>query len=210
VIGLLAVVFGLAIGVLVWLDTPLDANRVSSPATVLANDRTAALSFTLSFMVSLGLFYGIALALTPDEAAAEIFGGRFDLELGLGGGLASALLGRYLVRNPGSLAYGLAGAVIGGLILPSAASTALALVTGILFGLAVGLTVCLARAWGAFAFTRLWLASRGRIPLEYMGFLDDAHRRGVLRQVGAVYQFRHARLQERLAVRGAKDPSRPL
>ena len=31
-----------------------------------------------------------------------------------------------------------------------------------------------------------------------MGFLDDAHRRGVLRQVGAVYQFRHIELQHRL------------
>jgi DNA-binding SARP family transcriptional activator len=206
VIGLLAVVFGLAIGVHVWLDTPLDANRVSSPATVLSNDRAATLSFTLSFMVSLGLFYGMALALTPEAAAAEVFDGRFDLELGLAGGLASALLGRYLVRNPGSVAYGLAGAVIGGLILPPAASPALAVVAGVGFGLAVGLTVCLARAWGAFAITRLWLASRGRIPLEFMGFLDDAHRRGVLRQVGAVYQFRHARLQERLAVRGNIDP----
>jgi hypothetical protein len=34
------------------------------------------------------------------------------------------------------------------------------------------------------------------------GFLDDACRRGVLRQVGAVYQFRHARLQAHLTDRG--------
>jgi len=27
----------------------------------------------------------------------------------------------------------------------------------------------------------------------------DAHRLGILRQVGAVYQFRHAQLQDRLA-----------
>jgi hypothetical protein len=32
-----------------------------------------------------------------------------------------------------------------------------------------------------------------------MAFLDDAYRRGVLRRAGAVYQFRHARLQDRLA-----------
>jgi hypothetical protein len=30
-------------------------------------------------------------------------------------------------------------------------------------------------------------------------FLEDAHRRGVLRQAGALYQFRHASLHDRLA-----------
>lgn len=32
-----------------------------------------------------------------------------------------------------------------------------------------------------------------------MPFLDDARTRGVLRTVGAVYQFRHATLQDHLA-----------
>jgi hypothetical protein len=32
-----------------------------------------------------------------------------------------------------------------------------------------------------------------------MRFLEDARERGVLRTVGPVYQFRHARLQDRLA-----------
>jgi hypothetical protein len=34
-----------------------------------------------------------------------------------------------------------------------------------------------------------------------MGFLNDAYKRGVLRQAGAVYQFRHIELQHRLATR---------
>jgi len=34
-----------------------------------------------------------------------------------------------------------------------------------------------------------------------MAFLADAHQRGVLRQAGAVYQFRHIELQHRLATR---------
>ncbi|WP_213008594.1 hypothetical protein [Paractinoplanes toevensis] len=54
-------------------------------------------------------------------------------------------------------------------------------------------------AWAEFDITRLYLAFRGRLPLRLMAFADDAHRRGVLRQVGAVYQFRHARLQAYLA-----------
>jgi hypothetical protein len=36
------------------------------------------------------------------------------------------------------------------------------------------------------------------LPWRLMAFLADAHRRGVLRQVGSVYQFRHIELQRRL------------
>jgi len=32
-----------------------------------------------------------------------------------------------------------------------------------------------------------------------MEFLEDARKRGVLRTIGPIYQFRHARLQDRLA-----------
>ena len=46
-----------------------------------------------------------------------------------------------------------------------------------------------------------WLAFRHRLPWSLMGFLADAHQRGVLRQVGVVYQFRHIDLQHRLATR---------
>ncbi|WP_394618876.1 DMT family transporter [Lentzea sp. JNUCC 0626] len=90
-------------------------------------------------------------------------------------------------------------ALIGGQVIRDVPDVAHAVAAGGLFGLAVGLSVCLSRAWGAFGCTRLWLAACGHIPVRFMTFLDDAHRRGVLRQVGAVYQFRHARLQERLA-----------
>jgi hypothetical protein len=34
-----------------------------------------------------------------------------------------------------------------------------------------------------------------------MTFLSDVHQRGVLRQAGAVYRFRHIDLQRRLATR---------
>jgi hypothetical protein len=38
-----------------------------------------------------------------------------------------------------------------------------------------------------------------------MGFLDDAHvHRGVLRQVGTIYQFRHLDLQRHLAQQAAR------
>lgn len=56
-------------------------------------------------------------------------------------------------------------------------------------------------AWPSYAIARIWLALRHRLPWQLMAFLADAHRRGVLRQAGAVYQFRHIELQHRLAAR---------
>ncbi|QXE33316.1 NACHT domain-containing protein [Streptomyces sp. GMY02] len=54
-------------------------------------------------------------------------------------------------------------------------------------------------AWGRFAVARIWLAGRGRLPWRLMAFLRDAHQRGVLRQTGGHYQFRHIELRDRLA-----------
>jgi NACHT domain len=53
--------------------------------------------------------------------------------------------------------------------------------------------------WGRYTLARTYLAARGRLPWAITAFLDDAHRLGVLRQVGAVYQFRHALLRDHLA-----------
>jgi hypothetical protein len=52
---------------------------------------------------------------------------------------------------------------------------------------------------GDFVLASAWLALRKRLPWAVMDFLDDAHSRGVLRQIGTIYQFRHALLQTRLA-----------
>lgn len=56
-----------------------------------------------------------------------------------------------------------------------------------------------ATAWVCYVDARLRLAALRRLPWRTTSFLDDAHRRGVLRQTGAVYQFRHIRLQQQLA-----------
>jgi NACHT domain-containing protein len=75
-----------------------------------------------------------------------------------------------------------------------------------LFGLAGGLPfISLGMgqdaAWLPFVLARGWLAMTHRLPWRLMSFLADAHHRGVLRQAGAVYQFRHIELQRRLAAR---------
>ncbi|MEV4279875.1 NACHT domain-containing protein [Actinoplanes xinjiangensis] len=62
-----------------------------------------------------------------------------------------------------------------------------------------------------FRLTHLRLVLGGRLPLRLARFLDDAHRkRAVLRRAGAVYQFRHALLQDHLALVQAADHTRDL
>ncbi|MFI7081954.1 NACHT domain-containing protein [Micromonospora sp. NPDC049903] len=57
-----------------------------------------------------------------------------------------------------------------------------------------------ARAYETYAEARLgsWLAGWG--PWNMLGFLGDAHARGVLRQSGAAYEFRHVRLLKHLVL----------
>ncbi|WP_157901148.1 NACHT domain-containing protein [Streptomyces davaonensis] len=68
-------------------------------------------------------------------------------------------------------------------------------------GLPVGVALALHHtAWGPYTVTRCHRARRWSLPFDTVAFLQDAHEhRGVLRQVGAVYQFRHLELQQRLA-----------
>ncbi|MFI7635868.1 hypothetical protein [Nonomuraea sp. NPDC049400] len=75
----------------------------------------------------------------------------------------------------------------------------LAAALGLVSGAVAGLTTGDHHAWliCTIAVTRLTL--RHQLPLRIMGFLDDAHRLGLLRAVGPVYQFRHAALRDHLA-----------
>jgi len=96
----------------------------------------------------------------------------------------------------GTLVIGLVGLGLG--------HTAYLLAVGLVFGLLVGLVVGPMQepAWVGFVVTARWLAFRGKLPWRIMGFLDDAHRLGLLRTAGSVHQFRHAELQDHLAKPG--------
>jgi transcriptional regulator with XRE-family HTH domain len=74
------------------------------------------------------------------------------------------------------------------------------LVVGVVGGIGGGLAGTLSlTAWGRWVvFARVWLPLTGRLPWAVPAFLEDAYRRGVLRRAGAVYQFRHARLEDHL------------
>jgi hypothetical protein len=56
----------------------------------------------------------------------------------------------------------------------------------------------------AVATTLAWV--RGRGPLRLLRFLEDARERQIIRRAGTVYEFRHARLQSRLAQGSAVRP----
>ncbi|MFH8371150.1 hypothetical protein [Streptomyces sp. NPDC018031] len=113
------------------------------------------------------------------------YGLLLGLVIGVGAGLAGGAAVRWLAPwLPPRLAAGHTGD------LPSA------LTSGVLGGLTIGFTH--SATWSA-ALACWQLRRRYGTPLRLLRFLDDAHRRGVLRTVGPVYQFRHARLRERLA-----------
>jgi hypothetical protein len=91
------------------------------------------------------------------------------------------------------------------LVIGSGYGITFGLANGIVPGLGAGLMVALGlgtmTAWGRWVvLARVWLPLTGRLPRDLNAFLDDAYyERGVLRQAGAVYQFRHARIQSHLS-----------
>jgi hypothetical protein len=106
------------------------------------------------------------------------------------------------------LVYGLGAGLMAGLLfgLATGLGTGLGLLFGLSGGLGIGLLLGLtySQVWpSSLALTQL--AMHWHTPLRLMKFLDDAHKRNVLRTAGPVYQFRHARLQDRLA--GARHGS---
>jgi len=102
-----------------------------------------------------------------------------------------------------AIGYSAVSAVLGGTTVGVGAT----LITGTWAGIDFAVIYAMVYAVAVYSFTaghtflvaRVCLVAGRRLPWQLPGFLDDAHRRGVLRQVGAVYQFRHARLQDRLA-----------
>ncbi|MDN3356818.1 NACHT domain-containing protein [Actinomadura sp. DC4] len=61
------------------------------------------------------------------------------------------------------------------------------------------IAVLVLSAWFRWVLTRVSLAGSGRLPWSLVRFLRDAHKLGLLRQVGGVYQFRHRSVRDRLA-----------
>jgi len=72
---------------------------------------------------------------------------------------------------------------------------------GFALGLVIWLAIALSHTWPQYLITTGWLAARGRLPWRLASLLVEACDLQILRQHGGAYQFRHARLQDRLASR---------
>ena len=155
-----------------------------------------------------GLATGLAAGFTGGLAVGLAGGLEGALAAALAGGLAVGLaLSRTAVRAVGlvaGLSIGLAFGLAFGLVVGFMGGPAIGLTVGLTAGLAAGLTLGPA---AGFMYSMTWpaslafaqLAATRRTPIRLMRFLEDARNRNVLRTVGPVYQFRHARLQDRLA-----------
>jgi hypothetical protein len=150
--------------------------------------------------IMFGLTVGLLLGLRqpPTEATSPLDAQslwrrerRFGLGLGFGLGLVIGLTGGLadgLVFGPGvGLVFGLTG--------------------GLVAGLGAGLVS--SATWAA-ALASAQLRRRGEAPARLLRFLEDARKRQILRTVGPVYQFRDARLQDRLAKACETTPEKEL
>lgn len=180
---------GLGLGLVVGLVVGLGLGLVALVAGLPAGELGFSLLIGLVYGLYLGIAGGLAAAWKADEpdltisshpATLQALDRRAFLAIGLAAGLAGPAAG---------LVLGLGAGIGPGLGLGFAVWVA----AGLAFGLKQ-------TAWGHFAMARTYLAVRHHAPWDLMAFLQDAHeQRGVLRQIGPVYQFRHIDLQHHLA-----------
>jgi hypothetical protein len=175
--------------------------KVFGPAPGLTAGVTASIALGLSSGLSEGnghpVWSGIAVALVFG-LSAWVFVGLFQpaqdkLVVSPQLLLDRDRVGCLVVAATAGIAFGV---VYGAALGPLFGAIALASLT-----ISVAVTVSM---WGAFSVSRVWLALAEKMPIRIMIFLDEAYRRGVLRQVGGSYQFRHTELKEALLASARK------
>jgi hypothetical protein len=179
----------------------------SQVGTGVAAGAAAGLATALVFMIS-GPGADDTSSVVPasswrnDLAFGLVVGLVVGLVLGIVSGLAhasTAATSGPAFGSPSGVTYG-----------PGPSPLEAGLGAGLGTGLAAGIAFMLfsTRTWPAtLAFMQL--AIRWHTPPRLMRFLEDARQRNVLRIIGPVYQFRHARLQDRLAAQAYRPASQP-
>jgi hypothetical protein len=213
------VLVSVLVGVLIWSGVTLGTDLVGrSSAEVPA--RGVRVTGPGGLLAAYFLAWGGLLAVVGGGSAVAVVAGL----AAVAGVTAGVLAGVGVKSVPGNLAEAAgpravlghdrrvallltlaAGAVAGamvGIIGAYGAGLATGIAVGVLAGAGVGFGLSARKtAWPSYLLTIGWLAASRQLPRSLMGFLADAHQRGVLRKVGAVYQFRHIDLQHRLATR---------
>ncbi|MEO7194896.1 MAG: hypothetical protein ABIZ05_08745, partial [Pseudonocardiaceae bacterium] len=190
-----SLMFGLVVGIVFGIGNGISVGLSYGPATGLAIGLVLGVLDVLLVRVAFVLLARIA------QSSAETAGSldplvlwRRERRLGLQAGLVFGLTA--------GLAGGLEN-VIGYVLLftveikviPLAALGGM-LLTAPPFG--VGVALASSATWTAM-LANAQLRRHGKTSVRLLDFLEDARDRGVLRCVGPMYQFRHARLQDRLA-----------
>ncbi|MEV4014577.1 NACHT domain-containing protein [Nonomuraea angiospora] len=219
----IGIVFGLVFGLGFALEEGLTwAHERPGHANLRLRGRTLLLLFSDTGHIVVRLVLGLMVGL--------VLGFKFGLGTGLGGGLVSGfgLLTLRLLHwaeqptltstsTPRSSWHAdrtltLIRMVMFGLVFGLIVGLVTGLVTGLVFGLAFGLVTGVVmrdhHAWLICTIAVALLALRHRLPWRVMDLLDDAHRLGLLRAVGPVFQFRHAALHDHLATAQPSDEAR--
>ncbi|WP_035844082.1 NACHT and WD40 repeat domain-containing protein [Kitasatospora azatica] len=183
-----ACVVGLGLAAHHWLDSPPRSAVQATPDLFLVEDRRA----SAVGAGSAGLV--VALLTWPLVLVGFVIGGISGRALSgwpgwpdhydLGGVVRSMFASVY---TPGS-----------GFGNYSAKLVLVPVLSSLVLGAGFTLAALMTRAYPRFLIMLAYLAFQKRLPMRFMAFLRDARNRGLLRQSGAAYQFRHARLQEYL------------
>ncbi|MER6251223.1 helix-turn-helix domain-containing protein [Streptomyces sp. NPDC001584] len=198
-------VMGLGCGIAFTVGAQLTYGGVLVNAAVIEATAVNCLMYGLTFALAGGLVLGLVATLeTPIDlgrAATPTDLLAVNRSIVVRQALFLAPMLTLVIAFGGRLMTELLQGVVGPLTWPMADGLALGAVGGVAGALSYVLAFT---AWGQWVLlTRIWLPLTGRLPWATVAFLEDAYRRGVLRQVGAVYQFRHARLQRHLRGRPA-------
>ncbi|MFI7352492.1 helix-turn-helix domain-containing protein [Streptomyces avidinii] len=193
-------VMGLGCGLAYTVGAQLTYGGVLVNPAVIEATAVNCLMYGLTFALAGGLVLGLAATLeTPIDlgrAATPTDLLAINRSIVVRQALFLAPMLTLVIAFGGRLMTELLQGVVGPLTWPMADGLALGAVGGVAGALSYALAFT---AWGQWVLlTRVWLPLTGRLPWATVAFLEDAYRRGVLRQVGAVYQFRHARLQRHL------------
>jgi outer membrane protein assembly factor BamB len=220
--SIVALVLWLALGTR-WLHLSLTVAAVFGLAMAfrLAGHRRP--SGELQWNAWRGLPAGLVIGVLTGIAAARVFGTEDGLKSGVAAavafGFTAGLEGvpghRLTAGSPKAVLSRdrltalviavVSGETIGvaiGAIFDAARGAVVGVTLGILSAATIGLASMSDESiWLQWQLTRGWLSIRSRLPWRLLTFLGEAHDRGVLRQVGSVYQFRHLQLQHLLASR---------
>ncbi|APU15894.1 MULTISPECIES: helix-turn-helix domain-containing protein [Actinoalloteichus] len=194
-------IIGLGFGPVGTLGRGLVSGLPPTTEQVISMTLINSLLYAIIFGVAVGAVLGVMAALETPLDLATVTGPASMLASNRRIALRQALIVTPLL----TLAIGSVGAAMAGLFESSLGPLKWGmdsiLITGGGGGVMGAACYCLGfTAWGQWlALTRIWLPLTGRVPWPVMTFLADAHRRGILRRTGVVYQFRHARFHRHFA-----------